>query len=138
MVNDAAQASFNSSTLATYVAYNLPKTPIHLPGGVHIRASTRLVQSIANGGKVVAKYAPYVAGAFVVTDVIVSHQVNAGHLYISAVAGLSMIPGAGLINGGTALSLEGASYLYNGKSVSENMNSSGLTIWLSYCLDTGV
>jgi hypothetical protein len=61
-------------------------------------------------------------GLTIVHDIRSNQQINAGHLYLGVVTGLSTIPGAGLIVGGTALALEGISYYYTGQSVADNIN----------------
>lgn len=81
----------------------------------------RPLSPVINGA---AKVAPWVAAAAITTNVIVNHQVTVGDLYMATVTGLSVIPGFGLIVGGTALLAEGISYGLTGQSISANINES--------------
>jgi len=122
MINDLAQAISNNSSLTIANRYNLPSTSVQLPFGLAPRASTKALNIISKVGAPVAKAAPWVAGGPVVMDVVSNRQITAGNVYHATVTGLSLIPGAGLIVGGTALGLEGLSYYFTGQSVSANIN----------------
>lgn len=122
--NDLLKVFLNkSTTLATSEGYNLARTTVFV-GPLVTTGSTKVLGAISKGASKVAKAAPWVAGATIGIDMVVNKQINAGHVYQAVVTGLSFIPGAGLIVGGTALLLEGVSFLATGKSVSDNINAS--------------
>jgi len=123
MANDLAQAYIGANTtLKASSGYRLAQTTVQLPLGLATRTSTRALSTISKVGGGIAKAAPWVAGGAIVVDVVSNKQINAGHVYQGVVTGLSFIPGAGLVVGGGALALEGISYYYTGKSVSDNIN----------------
>ncbi|MXV50373.1 hypothetical protein GS399_05260 [Pedobacter sp. HMF7647] len=112
-----------NTTYAISEGYNLARTTVFI-GSLTTRASTKLLGLVSKTATGAARIAPWVAGGTILIDAVANKQINAGQVYQAAITGLSIIPGAGLIVGGGALLLEGASYLYNGKSVSDNINLS--------------
>lgn len=123
LVNDAAQAIYESRTYATALAYKLQTIPIHLPLGLGVirppMSVLKPLSSIVNGA---AKVAPFVAAAAITTNVLVNSQITWGDAYMTTVTGFSIIPGLGLIVGGGALIAEGVSYGFTGQSISANIN----------------
>jgi len=111
-----------NTTYAISEGYNLTRTTIFV-GSLVTTSSTKVLGGVSNVAKIAGKVAPWVGGASIVMDAVREKQINAGHVYQAVVTGLSLIPGAGLIIGGGALLLEGISYYYTGKSVSDNINS---------------
>jgi RHS repeat-associated protein len=124
LANDLTQSFINrNTTLAISEGYNLAKSTVFLPLGLATRTSTGALSALSRTGGLLAKAAPWVAAGSIGINIAVNKQVTAGDVYQSIVTGASLIPGWGLIVGGGALALEGASYYFTGKSVSDNINS---------------
>ncbi|MFT4092861.1 MAG: hypothetical protein QM640_04420, partial [Niabella sp.] len=124
LTNDFAQALKDGSSISIANRYNLPTTSVQLPLGLTTRVSTKVVNFVSKVGKPIAKAAPWVAGGAIVYNIINNHQITAGDVYQGIVTGLSIIPGWGLLIGGTALIAEGISYYTTGQSISDNINQS--------------
>ncbi|XHR97261.1 hypothetical protein ACFJIV_11760 [Mucilaginibacter sp. UC70_90] len=124
LANDLTQSFINrNTTLAISEGYNLTKSTVFLPLGLAARTSTGALSAISRAGGLVTKAALWVAGGAIVINMAVHKQVTAGDVYQSIITGASLVPGWGLIVGGGALLLEGGSYYFTGKSVSDNINS---------------
>lgn len=63
------------------------------------------------------------SGAVAVTDVIVNSELNASHLLDATVTGLSLIPGAGWIIGGSYLIADQLTQMYSGQSIGDHLNN---------------
>jgi len=124
LANDLTQSFINrNTTLAISEGYNLAKSTVFLPLGLATRTSTGALSALSKTGGLLAKAAPWVAAGSIGINIAVNKQVTAGDIYQSVVTGASLVPGWGLIIGGGALALEGASYYFTGKSVSDNINA---------------
>lgn len=91
--------------------------------GLATRTSTGALSAISRVGGLAAKAAPWVAAGSIGINIAVNKQVTAGDVYQSIVTAGSLVPGWGLVVGGGALLLEGGSYYFTGRSVSDNINS---------------
>ncbi len=117
-----AQALGNNSSLSSALRMERPTTMLHIPPGISLIVSTKLMGSISKVTAPIAKVAPWIAGGAVGIDIYNNQSVSWGNVYQGAVLGLSLIPGAGLIVGGISLLAEGVSFYYTGQSISDNIN----------------